>query len=151
MQYLGDRLLQIPHIRRIRFASKGLAVAPGRLLCDEDGDGWAAALVQVAGRARELGKSVALHTHFNHPSEVSWVTEAAAQRLYASGVTVRNQTVLLKGVNDDVETMATLIRRLADNNIHPVSDLDLYGCGKKLALTSMRTVLCVSLRHGQEQ
>lgn len=84
-------------------------------------DDWTNALIDVSQRARNAGKSMALHTHFNHPNEFSWITEAAAQKLYAAGVTVRNQTVLLKGVNDDVHTMSTLIRKLADNNVTPVS------------------------------
>lgn len=117
---IGERLIGIPHIRRFRYASKGLAVAPGRMV--DQADGWAAALVEVSDRARRAGKSVALHTHFNHPDEISWVTELAARRLHSAGVTVRNQSVLLRGINDDAETMSTLIRRLADNNINPVSD-----------------------------
>lgn len=116
---LGERLLSIPHIRRLRFASKGLAVAPMRIL--DRSDGWAAALAGVTAKAKLAGKSVALHTHFNHPDEISWVTRAAAQQLLEAGITVRNQTVLLKGVNDNVETMSKLIRSLADNNISPVS------------------------------
>ena len=64
---------------------------------------------------------VALHTHFNHPNEISWVTREAAQLLMSNGVVVRNQSVLLRGVNDDVHTMGKLIRELADMNIQPVS------------------------------
>ena len=71
---------------------------------------------------KERGKHVALHTHFNHPNEFSWVTREAAQKLFVNGVTVRNQSVLLRGVNDDVATMGRLIRELADNNIQPVSN-----------------------------
>lgn len=63
---------------------------------------------------------VALHTHFNHPNEISWITEEVAQQLFETNITVRNQTVLLKGINDDVDTMSRLIRKLADNNIAPV-------------------------------
>ncbi len=44
----------------------------------------------------------------------------AAQNLFRDGVTVRNQTVLLNGVNNDITTMQTLIRRLAELNIQPV-------------------------------
>lgn len=116
---IGERLLRIPHIRRFRFASRGLAVAPVRLV--DPNDRWADALMDISRKGREAGKSVAFHTHFNHPNEISWVTTAAAQRLFEAGVTMRNQTVLLRGVNDDVETMSALIRRLADNNISPVS------------------------------
>ncbi|KAF2497473.1 kama family protein [Lophium mytilinum] len=114
---IGTRLLSIPHIRRIRYASKGLAVCPSRIL--DTKDAWAAALISLSNRGRERGKHVALHTHFNHPNEISWVTELAAQYLYEKGVVVRNQTVLLRGVNDDVDTMRSLIRRLADMNVQP--------------------------------
>ncbi len=119
LRQIGERLLGLPNIKRIRFASKGMAVAPSRFVDGEDD--WASTLIDVSSAARRAGKSVALHTHFNHPNEVSWITSRASQRLLEAGVTVRNQTVLLRGVNDDVETMAALIRKLADNNITPVS------------------------------
>ncbi|KAK9413292.1 putative L-lysine-aminomutase [Seiridium unicorne] len=109
---IGKRLLNMPNIRRLRFASKGLAVAPGRIL--DPGDDWEKALIAVAHRARVGRKSVALHTHFNHPNEISWITEAAAQKLFEAAVTVRNQAVLLRGVNDDVATMSSLIRLTGD-------------------------------------
>jgi lysine 2,3-aminomutase len=121
LKLIGERLISIPHIKRFRFASKGLAVAPGRVLDPEDG--WVGALVEVSNAARRAGKAVAWHTHFNHPGEISWVTELAAQRLFEEGVMVRNQTVLLRGVNDDVDTMKGLIRGLADNKIFPVSSV----------------------------
>ncbi|KUI67951.1 L-lysine 2,3-aminomutase [Cytospora mali] len=114
---IGNRLIDIPHVRRFRYASKGLAVAPGRLIDPEDE--WADALIEVSNKAKKAGKSMALHTHFNHPNEFSWMTEMAAQRLNEAGVTVRNQSVLLKGVNDNVDTMSTLLRSLANNNIIP--------------------------------
>jgi lysine 2,3-aminomutase len=129
IRLIGARLTAIPHIRRFRFASKGLAVAPGRVVPvqqqddgdgGEGGDGWVEALIWVSREARKVGKAVAWHTHFNHPAEISWVTEVAARRLFEEGVTVRNQTVMLRGVNDGVETMGALIRVLADNNIFPV-------------------------------
>ncbi|KAH8676356.1 L-lysine-aminomutase [Xylariales sp. PMI_506] len=109
---IGDRLIKIPHIKKFRFASKGLAVCPNRIL--DPNDSWTNALIYVSQQAEKAGKRVALHTHFNHPNEISWVTEKAAQRLRDAGVTVRNQTVLLRRVNDDVETMGRLIRTLAD-------------------------------------
>src|SRR5262249_3483279 len=83
---IGERLIAMPNIRRFRFASKGLAVCPSRIL--DDSDGWVDGLVAVCNKARKAGKSVALHTHFNHPAEVSWVTERASQRLLEAGVTV---------------------------------------------------------------
>ena len=118
---IGERLLSIPHVRRFRYATKGLAVCPSRTLDPEDT--WTDALIHVSNRGRKLGKVVALHTHFNHPNEITWVTRHAAQRLFQNGITVRNQTVLLKGVNNNLETMQILIRELANMNVQPVSRL----------------------------
>lgn len=120
---IGERLINMPNIRRFRYASKGLAVAPMRVL--DGSDGWIDALIDVSNKAKKAGKAVALHTHFNHPNEISWITQQACQKLLEAGVMVRNQTVLLRGVNDDVATMSALIRKLADNNISPVSDFPL--------------------------
>jgi lysine 2,3-aminomutase len=118
LRLVGERLLATPHVKRIRFATKGLAVCPMRIL-DRGADAWTDAFVRLSDRGRALGKQVAMHTHFNHPCEVTWATERAARYLFERGVTVRNQSVLLRGVNDDVATMAALIRRLADLNVQP--------------------------------
>ncbi|EPS45976.1 hypothetical protein H072_5 [Dactylellina haptotyla CBS 200.50] len=114
---IGKRLLSIPHILRIRYASKGLAVCPSRVL--DDTDSWIYALNKVTELGRNEGKTVAWHTHFNHPNEITWITRLAARKLFQRGVTVRNQSTLLRGVNDDVPTMKRLIYDLADNNIQP--------------------------------
>ncbi|KAH6630835.1 hypothetical protein B0J18DRAFT_113383 [Chaetomium sp. MPI-SDFR-AT-0129] len=141
---IGERLLALPNIRRFRIASKGLAVAPGRVLEGRlgekkgAGDGWVDAMVGLAKTARKVGKAMAWHTHFNHPREVSWVTEMAAQRLFEEGVMVRNQTVLLRGVNDDVATMGELIRVLADNKIFPYY---VYQCDMVKSVEHLRTPL----------
>jgi lysine 2,3-aminomutase len=119
LRFIGDSLLAIPHIRRFRIATKGICVSPSRTLDPEDE--WTDELVRLSRRGRERGKQVAVHTHFNHPKEFSWVSREAAQKLFEKGVVVRNQSVLLRGVNDNVETMSALIRELADNNIQPVS------------------------------
>ncbi|OIW35337.1 kama family protein [Coniochaeta ligniaria NRRL 30616] len=133
---IGERLIAMPNIRRFRFASKGLAVAPSRIM--DRSDGWVDALIHVSDLARKAGKAMALHTHFNHPNEISWVTRLAGRKLLEAGVTVRNQTVLLRGVNDDVETMSTLIRELADNNIYPYY---VYQCDMVKKVEHLRTPL----------
>lgn len=113
-----SRLLSIPHIQRIRFATKGLAVAPCRTI--DSKDTWTRAFIDLTNHGRKLGKHVCLHTHFNHPNEITWVTKDAAKYLFKEGVVVRNQSVLLRGVNDNVETLGKLIKNLADINIQPV-------------------------------
>lgn len=120
LEEIGDRLIGMPNIQRFRFASKGLSVAPSRFI--DPTDEWTNALIRVSDKARQAGKHMALHTHFNHPGEISWVTEMASLRLLRAGVTVRNQSVLLRGINDNVETMSTLIKKLTKMVIQPVSD-----------------------------
>ncbi|EME82991.1 uncharacterized protein MYCFIDRAFT_137116 [Pseudocercospora fijiensis CIRAD86] len=117
LRLVGERLLSVPHVQRIRFATKGLGVCPMRIL--DGGDEWSDAFVELSNQGRAMGKQVAMHTHINHPREITWVTEKAARALFQKGVMVRNQSVLLKGVNDDVATMSTLIRKLADLNVQP--------------------------------
>ncbi|KAK1513180.1 L-lysine 2,3-aminomutase [Colletotrichum tamarilloi] len=136
IELIGDRLISMPNIRRFRFASKGLAVCPTRIL--DPNDTWVDALVSVSNKARRAGKAVALHTHFNHPNEISWVSEEASQKLFEAGVVVRNQTVLLRGVNDDAGTMSMLIRKLANNNILPYY---VYQCDMVKMVEHLRTPL----------
>ncbi|EAA36200.2 hypothetical protein GE21DRAFT_854 [Neurospora crassa] len=133
---IGERLISLPNIKRFRFASKGLAVAPTRIL--DESDGWVNALIDISNKAKKAGKSMALHTHFNSPNEISWISSDASQKLFENGVMVRNQTVLLRGVNDDYETMSTLIRQLADNNITPYY---VYQCDLVERVEHLRTPL----------
>lgn len=121
--HIGDRLLNIPHIRRFRFATKGLGVSPSRLI--DPRDDWVDAIISLDRKARRMGKHICIHTHINHPSEITWVTRRGAQRLYENGVTVRNQSVLLNGVNNNLETMTNLVHALGDINIQPVRHDDL--------------------------
>lgn len=116
IEHIGSSLLALPNIMRIRFGTKGPAVMPQKLLTDE---AWVDALTRVVERGRREHKEVALHVHFNHPSEITQTTKRAMDRLFARGVLVRNQTVLQRGVNDSVGTMRELTRRLGYCNAHP--------------------------------
>jgi lysine 2,3-aminomutase len=116
IEQIGTRLLSIGHVRRIRFATKGPAVIPQKLVTDED---WVGALTRVVAQGKRLHKQVALHTHFNHPNEITAITKVGLDLLMEQGVTVRNQTVLQRGVNDDAATMQLLVRRLSFLNVQP--------------------------------
>jgi lysine 2,3-aminomutase len=116
LKRIGDALLDIPNVRRMRFATKGPAILPSKLLTDH---AWTDALCAVVDRGRTMGKDVVLHTHFNSPNEVTWITEKAMRLLFERGVMVRNQSVLIRGVNDDKETMRLLVKRLGYLNVHP--------------------------------
>jgi lysine 2,3-aminomutase len=113
---IGEALLSIDHVRRMRYATKGLAVMPQKILTD---DAWTDALTGVVEHGRKLHKEVVIHTHFNHPREITEITKAAMDRLVERGITVRNQTVLQRGVNDSTATMTLLVRRLSYVNVHP--------------------------------
>jgi lysine 2,3-aminomutase len=113
---IGEALLAIPHVRRFRYATKGPAVMPQKLLTDH---AWFDALTRIVEKGRTLHKEVVLHTHFNHPNEITALTKAALDRLAERGVTVRNQTVLQRGVNDSSATQILLAKRLAYVNVHP--------------------------------
>jgi lysine 2,3-aminomutase len=114
--FLGEAFLAIPHIRRIRFATKGPAVMPQKILSDH---AWIDAVTRIVEKGRESHVDVMIHTHFNHPSEITWITQASANKLHERGIMVRNQTVLMRGVNDSVATMGLLIKRLSYINVHP--------------------------------
>jgi lysine 2,3-aminomutase len=116
LKLLGNALLDIPHVRRIRFATKALAVQPMKFVSDT---AWVDALVEIVSRGRDEFKHVCIHTHFNHPREVTPIVEQAMRQLHQHGIFVRNQTVLLRGVNDDAATLRDLIKKLGRVNIHP--------------------------------
>jgi lysine 2,3-aminomutase len=113
---IGMTLLNMEHVRRVRFATKGLAVMPQRILTDT---AWTDALTRVAEYGRHMHKEVALHTHFNHAREITSITRDAMDLLFERAIVVRNQSVLLRAVNDTPEEMSTLIKRLGYINVQP--------------------------------
>jgi lysine 2,3-aminomutase len=116
LEAIGRRLLEIPHVRRIRFATKGLCVMPQKILSDAR---WTDALTRVVELARRLHKTAVVHTHFNSPNEVVEITQRAMNLLVERGITVRCQTVLQRGVNADADVMQLLVKRLGFINIQP--------------------------------
>ncbi|CAO1597072.1 hypothetical protein XANCAGTX0491_000901 [Xanthoria calcicola] len=115
--YLGDRLLDIPHIKRFRIATKGLGVSPSRLL--DPNDSWIDTVIGLSKKGRKMGKEVCVHTHINNKQETSWITRQGTQRLYEEGVIVRNQSVLLNGVNNTFDQLSELVHTLSDMHIEP--------------------------------
>ena len=116
IEYIGTRLLNIGHVRRMRYATKAPAIMPQKLVTDRE---WVDALTRVVEAGRKIHKEVALHTHFNHPREITAISGRALDELMERGICVRNQTVLQRGVNDDVGTMQHLVRQLSYLNVHP--------------------------------
>ncbi|KAK8049129.1 hypothetical protein PG994_010859 [Apiospora phragmitis] len=137
LAYIGERLIKIPNVKKFRIASKGLGVAPNRIL--DPNDQWSDALLWIHRLALKAGKRAALHTHINHPDEISWMTEQACRKLIEGGLTVRNQSVLLRGINDNVETISKLIRALAEDL--RISPYYVYQCDMVRKVEHLRTPL----------
>ncbi|TWT47834.1 KamA family radical SAM protein [Botrimarina hoheduenensis] len=116
LTHIGENLLAIPHIRRLRVATKGIAILPQKILTD---DKWVGAFLAIHKRAHEMGKQVYIHTHFSSPREITKWSAMAMQRLYAEHVIVRNQAVLQAGVNDKIETLSLLTKQLSWMNLQP--------------------------------
>ncbi len=138
---VGEELLKIDHIRRFRYATKGLAIMPMKILTDH---AWTDAICEISDKARAQHKEVCIHTHFNHASEITNITKAAMDTLFSRGVKVRNQSVFQSHVNDTPENMIPLVKKLSYINIQPyyvyVHDLT---AGTEDMRTSLRTAIDV--------
>ena len=113
---IGNRLLEIDHVRRLRYATKGIAILPQKILTD---DRWMDSFLNVHRKGRDMGKQVVIHTHFSSPIEITEWSRLAMDRLFAEGVLVRNQAVLQEGVNSDTDVMIQMTKRLSYINIQP--------------------------------
>ncbi|HEY6797418.1 MAG TPA: lysine 2,3-aminomutase [Kineosporiaceae bacterium] len=117
------RLLEIEHIRDVRLATKALMGLPQHWLQPEVVEGVA----RVARTARSRGVSLAIHTHVNHTQSVTPLVAEAARALLDAGVRdVRNQGVLLRGVNADVDVLLDLCFALQDQAM--ITPYYLYMC-----------------------
>jgi lysine 2,3-aminomutase len=105
------RLLEIDNIRDIRLATKALIGLPQHWLQPDVVDG----VGRVASVARSRGVSLAIHTHANHANSITPTVAEAARAMFDAGVRdVRNQGVLLGGVNDDPHALLDLCFALLD-------------------------------------
>jgi lysine 2,3-aminomutase len=104
-------LLEIDNIRDIRLATKALAGLPQHWLQDD----VRAGVERVARTARERGVSLAIHTHVNHAASVTPLVAKASKAMLDAGLRdVRNQGVLLAGVNADPGSLLDLCFALLD-------------------------------------
>ena len=101
------RLEAIDHVKVIRFHSRVPVVAPETIT-----DALVAAL-------KSPTKAVYVALHANHPRELTVAARAACARIIDAGLPMLSQTVLLRGVNDDAETLANLMRAFVETRIKP--------------------------------
>jgi lysine 2,3-aminomutase len=101
------RLEAIDHVKIVRFHTRVPVVEPERI-----DDALIAAL--KAGR-----KTAYVALHANHPRELTAAARVACARLVDAGIVMVSQSVLLKGVNDDPDTLAALMRAFVETRIKP--------------------------------
>lgn len=107
-----DKLLDVDNIRDIRLATKALMGLPQHWLQPDVVDGVA----RVSAKARSRGVSLAIHTHVNNAQSVTPLVADAAKAMLSAGVRdVRNQGVLMRGVNDSTEQLLDLCFALQDD------------------------------------
>jgi lysine 2,3-aminomutase len=100
------RLRAIPHIEMIRIGSRIPVVLPQRITPN---------LVRILRRYHPIY----LNTHFNHPDEITPQSTRACARLANAGIPLGNQTVLMRGVNDDPLVMRRLMQKLLMIRVRP--------------------------------
>lgn len=123
LEYVLARLKAIPHLEFIRIGSKQPVVQPMRVT---------PALTKMLRRYHPLWMSL----HFTHPDEVTPEVAEACGRLADAGIPLGSQTVLLKGVNDDVATLKKLFHALLKIRVRPYY---LYQCDPISGSSHFRT------------
>lgn len=103
--------MPIENIEFIRFGTRTPVSFPYRITEDEE-------LLRILERYGR-DKSIIIVTQFNHPKEISEEAVKAVKLLLSAGCMVRNQTVLLKGVNDSSDVLATLMNKLVSTGVVP--------------------------------
>ncbi len=128
--WLLERLRAIRHVEVIRIGTKVPAVLPQRITRD---------LVRLLRRYHPLWMSL----HFTHPEELTPETAEACARLADAGIPLGSQTVLLKGINDDIATLKDLFQGLMRLRVRPYY---LYQCDPISGSAHFRT----TIRRGLE-
>jgi lysine 2,3-aminomutase len=104
---IAGRLAQIAHVKVVRWHTRVPVTDPGRVTDD------------LVAALQAPGATTFVAVHANHPREFSPEARRAIARLVEGAIPLVSQSVLLKGVNDDVETLAALMRGFVENRIKP--------------------------------
>lgn len=123
IEYVLSRLRAIPHVEIIRIGTKVPVVLPQRIT---------KSLVDILSRYHPLYLSI----HFTHPDELTPEVAQATARLANAGIPLGSQTVLLKNINDEVQTMKNLMQGLLKLRVRPYY---LYQCDPIPGSTHFRT------------
>ena len=124
------RIRKIEHIEIIRIGSRFPVVLPQRI--DDE----------LCNMLSKYG-AIWVNTHFNHPNEMTPESAAACNKILRAGVPVNNQTVLMRGINDSVETQLKLSHTLLKNKVRPYY---LFQCDEVQGTEHLRTPVDVGIK-----
>lgn len=123
LEYIIKKLREIPHVEIVRLGSRTPVVMPQRITDN---------LVNMLKKYHPVW----LNTHFNHPKEITPEAKAAIAKLADAGIPLGNQSVLLRGVNDSVQTMKKLVQELVMIRVRPYY---IYQCDLSMGIEHFRT------------
>ena len=123
LEYVISKLREIDHVQVIRIGTRTPVVMPQRIT-DE-----------LVGMLRKY-HPIWLNTHYNHPHEITTASMEAIAKLVDAGIPVGNQSVLLRGINDDVMTMRKLVKNLVAIRVRPYY---IYQCDLSVGIEHFRT------------
>jgi KamA family protein len=107
-----NRLLGIPHLAFVRIGTRSPVSYPDRILKDSS-------LVELLRNHTSMWKRLYVVTQYNHPVEITEPSVSAINMIKDAGAAIINQTVLLRGVNDDPDTLADLLDKLTKIGVSP--------------------------------
>lgn len=106
------KICELEHIKIIRIGTRVLSYLPSRITSDSS-------LIELFNKVTKQKKGLYIVNHFNHPREITNQTLQAIKLLTNSGVILANQSVMLKNINDNTETLNNLFNILAQIGITP--------------------------------
>ncbi|MBL6989394.1 MAG: KamA family radical SAM protein [Bacteriovoracaceae bacterium] len=124
IDYILGELRKIPHVEIVRLGTRTPVTLPQRMLDDK--------LIEILKKHGPIH----LNTHFNHPKEMTREALLACTRLALAGVALGNQSVLLKGLNDDAKIMTSVCHRLLLMRVRPYY---IYQCDLAEGISHFRT------------
>lgn len=123
LEYIIKKLREIPHVEIIRIGSRTPVVCPQRITPE---------LVNMLKKYHPIW----LNTHFNHPNEITETSRKACAMLADAGIPLGNQSVLLRGINDDLYVMRKLVHELVKTRVRPYY---VYVCDLSQGIEHFRT------------
>jgi len=138
LKQVMTRLAAIEHVKVIRLHSRIPVVAPELI-------------TPALLRALRSGKAVFMVLHVNHPRELSDEARATCARVIDAGIPMLSQSVLLRGINDGVETLGALMRALVECRIKPyyLHHADLASGTAHLRLSIVEGQALMRALHGR--